>query len=1338
MMKYVSKILYGFLLLILIPSMVSAESLCPSGSYQVTYGGEVYIPHGLGYSISGQRDYNYQLRFYNTSSGGVNLKTYCMSPAKLGGAHLDVNSPRRPNYSCERVIDPSGLSSNGNITLQAYDVAITKAYQKLLADGRATMSNEDRIVGELVFRWLSYNYGLGDTGKAYERGADDVLKLFSEHNQDGTVKYWDVPLQDESGKNISYAADISYAKEVYKKAMEAGNEILAGKKYEDLVPSGPGQDTTLWGDTYTYVIDKVVKGDNMEEFTIHLDASHGEAPSHIFWNKFVGGCKNSTVKCTSRAEGSGKTGKVVITVERMNNYDGKTYELYFDSSYYDVKASGSNIMLLNVPTNASMQKMLVVADGNMSIQSAPPSRQRHHVYADGCEEQPDGTFDYVTYKDGKETSRKEELTVEEQIRYNCPNTGNKIYTKCVTSSGKPMLYTYSIETNAQIGTPYELTNEMDMVHYGCALMCKLFPDSTRNDNHYGWASENMWGKVTYGNSYYFNKTDFQTYCDNFGLECYYRENGDVYYGDQKLTTTDEMVAHKCPLYCSFVPKAEQTNDKYGWANQDDYKNGKYFYSKMEFEQKCGEGNKRTCEIINGVHYGKDGTEVDETQYLLECTPKYCRYENGNYYDAAGNITTKDNYYSETALGCCQVLDKNSEDYKRYCGGQSIDCGKDPDINFIGKCTEFNSNNDFLVNHVKDVKDDAQIKYCLFNAKNHDKAGNSFEMTDQDTVSNNPYCKVSCVENYEFKLPNSEYTMSGSYFELETKVSGTRTCYVNGREDFNGVKDSQFNGIDHVRFRYDLDQEFQKLIANYNEYVRYKTALSHIESETKTAVGHTESKTCADGYSECGCTSSGSCSATVWYVESYNYTSLSYSYDRNGQMHISSGISNQGADIVSSDGSASDGGCGASPTCTDGSKETVEGRVNAKISEYETAYKANLANINKIFKQYNDCSNGWSNEFAFDPSITFKYDEPYQNMSGFNNKFETGTIHVKNSASYCAGSVDNQYNCAQSTTDVAGEQAEQYINCNANGCYIETRNVSNAKYVSKTATVQNQVYRPNNKFSIYVPSGTIALDKSQDKYVLYTNLCDGSGACLPISLNQKTGVFNFDFTISHVGQFNDSNTPGRLIGTSNSVFNASKSTVTAGYVCFYVNNCPNCDVKCDPWPCEIVPDDDCPECISECPDCIFTQNNNFFYRTVSINNLMPNEREYGFNWQNVKGKYTQTKIEESAENIYETPEYSYVINPLQMKRIREYNKAVGGYLNVRMDDNNTDALVCESRVYENKSYANLVCRSNFLSEGNGKYFEEKARNTEWILWPNSGYFTNGTKYVVSDGLGPAWK
>ena len=42
-----------------------------------------------------------------------------------------------------------------------------------------------------------------------------------------------------------------------------------------------------------------------------------------------------------------------------------------------------------------------------------------------------------------------------------------------------------------------------------------------------------------------------------------------------------------------------------------------------------------------------------------------------------------NQYSETALGCCQVLDKNSEDYKRYCGGQSIDCGKDPDINFIG-------------------------------------------------------------------------------------------------------------------------------------------------------------------------------------------------------------------------------------------------------------------------------------------------------------------------------------------------------------------------------------------------------------------------------------------------------------------------------------------------------------------------------------------------------------------------------------------------------------------------------------------------------------------------------
>lgn len=92
----------------------------------------------------------------------------------------------------------------------------------------------------------------------------------------------------------------------------------------------------------------------------------------------------------------------------------------------------------------------------------------------------------------------------------------------------------------------------------------------------------------------------------------------------------------------------------------------------------------------------------------------------------------------------------------------------------------------------------------------------------------------------------------------------------------------------------------------------------------------------------------------------------------------------------------------------------------------------------------------------------------------------------------------------------------------------------------------------------------------------------------------------------------------------------------------------------------------------------------------------------------------------------------------MGRIREYNKQVGGYLNTRMGDNSTDALKCESRSINGKNYPNIVCYSAFLDTTGNTYFTELKRNDAWILWPESGYFKNQNQYVVTMGIGPAWK
>ena len=115
--------------------------------------------------------------------------------------------------------------------------------------------------------------------------------------------------------------------------------------------------------------------------------------------------------------------------------------------------------------------------------------------------------------------------------------------------------------------------------------------------------------------------------------------------------------------------------------------------------------------------------------------------------------------------------------------------------------------------------------------------------------------------------------------------------------------------------------------------------------------------------------------------------------------------------------------------------------------------------------------------------------------------------------------------------------------------------------------------------------------------------------------------------------------------------------------------------------------------------------------------------------------TDRFMEGEGENVYRDPEYSYEINPIQMNRIREFNRSVGNYMNTLMDDNSTEALHCESY---NSPYQNLVCYSTFLDTPGNKYFTELVRNDEWILWPDSGYYQSATQYSVVNGLGPAWK
>ena len=608
----------------------------------------------------------------------------------------------------------------------------------------------------------------------------------------------------------------------------------------------------------------------------------------------------------------------------------------------------------------------------------------------------------------------------------------------------------------------------------------------------------------------------------------------------------------------------------------------------------------TCDVVTGEYkytrYNPDGSIADTdvwkegdadfqdkmNQYQgkgcpTTCSSNVCKIDGDQHYCKDGQPCDTNKFYQD----CCDLIDPDSEEYKLYC-----DCG-DADIKFIGACTEFNSDNEYLMNHVADTPDDAKLKYCLFNPNNQDKADNSYEMTDQTTVVNNPYCKVSCIEDYEFKLPNSQYTLSGSYFTLETEVKGTRKCYVNGQ--------SVYDGIDKEKFLADLLKASQELTAAQTAYNKAKEGIDSITSEER------------------GCDDT-----TIYYNEAYSYQSCTAT--RNGDninvnCHAASVSENNWTS-----GSKSENDCCNSQgnhCCCDngvaGTEEDVKSAIlgDNTLESLKAAITTKTAEINKILQQYDDCTNGWSNQFNFDPLVQFEYDEPYQNMNGFNNKFEQTSKATDSRTDYCK-TVGDDYKCDNQNNQTYNQTFAVCSGGDNATCETSTKTLSSSLYLIKTESA-HATYKPKNGFSIYTPAGTIALDRGN--YVLYTGLCDGTEECLPIALNTHTGVFNFKFRFSQIGQFNDNNQVGRLVGEDKSVYNAVANQQEAGYVCHYVNNCPECDYTCVGDSCNI---DGCTDnCTYVCQNCIFDgESSTFYYRTVSINKLFPNEREYGPNWNTV--------------------------------------------------------------------------------------------------------------------------
>ena len=345
MRKKISILLFVLIGILLFPNVTNAELACEGVSYNIyrDNGGNAY-PLNLNSNVS------YGMYTYGVS-GYSNVKAYCIDPLKRSGTG---------DSHCVHRVDPSSTANDG---YRQFDIAVTKAYQMLVERGRNGVGVEDRVLGEVIFRWINNRYGLmsGSIGSTTNGGiptsGSDIRSIFHggyvgdnySSYEANFNRYW---------ANSGYS-EAATAREIFREATRVAE---LGKSYEELVRDGD-----IWGDTYTVnSATQSTVGSNVEQIVINLSAGSSSA-QNIYWDEFTGGCDNTGVICTTESvRPTGNGVQITINVTRQPGYNGQDYKVYVQSSIYDTRSSSSN-MIIVTPNSGFRQNMLLVTDSTIQF-----------------------------------------------------------------------------------------------------------------------------------------------------------------------------------------------------------------------------------------------------------------------------------------------------------------------------------------------------------------------------------------------------------------------------------------------------------------------------------------------------------------------------------------------------------------------------------------------------------------------------------------------------------------------------------------------------------------------------------------------------------------------------------------------------------------------------------------------------------------------------------------------------------------------------------------------------------------------------------------------------------
>ncbi len=389
------------------------------------------------------------------------------------------------------------------------------------------------------------------------------------------------------------------------------------------------------------------------------------------------------------------------------------------------------------------------------------------------------------------------------------------------------------------------------------------------------------------------------------------------------------------------------------------------------------------------------------------------------------------------------------------------------------------------------------------------------------------------------------------------------------------------------------------------------------------------------------------------------------------------------------------------------------------------YDAAKADFDKAVKDIESCT-GWDMQYALTPTVEYTYEDNY--FKDLEIADEDKNLNIVSDTNtdreyyYCTDGNKNYTDCENVIKDeLKTSKNYSYVNIDGSSTGVSV-NIPKTSYIKQSIS-KTVLYDTPEIFYTEFPTGNIIYNPT-DEQKDQSQIVDG----LPIDGNLENGLYNFKFTIKDLGEFYNNCEPGRLVNDDDRKSVAEELTDTNTtkfeneYVCKYLVDCPECEFEGD-WE-EFDP---------YCPNCIFTGNiDNLSFRTISLNNVNPNDRDMGYNFNTetnfgfISGKAEKTlgKIEDNegiiglGESIYEqTPVLSVEVTPDLAKTIRETNNDLGSYQN--------DTLTCYDYTENGVTYENVFCYSDYLDMFTDGDYVEYSENFTFANRPEEEQRTNNT-------------